>query len=135
MGLPRAGPGALEGLPCSGAPSVGMGAWESRSDKPNKKPLPGRSGLGTGFAVVIESERQDLNLRPPLPQSGALPSCATPRQNEVITAPIPGPGAGFELAALPRRHAQLRRNQAGRLWSHCSLFNSRIVSRSRRRLA
>ena len=124
MGFPRAGPGALEGLPCSGAPSVGMGAWESRSDKPNKKPLPGRSGLGTGFAVVIESERQDLNLRPPLPQSGALPSCATPRQNEVITAPIPLSGAGFELAAPAWVPAQLRRSQAGRLCSHCSRFSS-----------
>ncbi len=26
-----------------------------------------------------KSERRDLNPRPPLPQSGALPSCATPR--------------------------------------------------------
>ena len=26
-----------------------------------------------------ESERRDLNPRPPLPQSGALPNCATPR--------------------------------------------------------
>ena len=25
------------------------------------------------------SERRDLNPRPPLPQSGTLPSCATPR--------------------------------------------------------
>ena len=25
------------------------------------------------------SERRDLNPRPPLPQSGALPNCATPR--------------------------------------------------------
>jgi hypothetical protein len=30
-----------------------------------------------GFLCV--SERRDLNPRPPLPQSGALPSCATPR--------------------------------------------------------
>ena len=29
---------------------------------------------------TVESERRDLNPRPPLPQSGALPSCATPRQ-------------------------------------------------------
>ena len=27
----------------------------------------------------IQSERRDSNPRPPLPQSGALPSCATPR--------------------------------------------------------
>ena len=30
------------------------------------------------FTVYV-SERRDLNPRPPLPQSGALPSCATPR--------------------------------------------------------
>ena len=29
--------------------------------------------------VFTWSERQDLNLRPPDPQSGALPNCATPR--------------------------------------------------------
>ena len=34
----------------------------------------------------IKSERQDLNLRPPLPQSGALPSCATPRRIQITTA-------------------------------------------------
>lgn len=32
----------------------------------------------TGMAYH-ESERRDSNPRPPLPQSGALPSCATPR--------------------------------------------------------
>ena len=31
------------------------------------------------------SERRDLNPRPPLPQSGALPNCATPR---IITIKI-----------------------------------------------
>ena len=29
--------------------------------------------------TVYVSERRDLNPRPPLPQSGTLPSCATPR--------------------------------------------------------
>jgi hypothetical protein len=29
------------------------------------------------------SGRQDLNLRPPAPHAGALPSCATPRQTLV----------------------------------------------------
>ena len=32
-----------------------------------------------------KSERRDLNPRPLLPQSSALPSCATPRQSKVIT--------------------------------------------------
>jgi hypothetical protein len=31
------------------------------------------------YAFLKQSERQDLNLRPLLPQSSALPSCATPR--------------------------------------------------------
>lgn len=31
-----------------------------------------------------QSERRDSNPRPPLPQSGALPSCATPR-SELIS--------------------------------------------------
>ena len=30
--------------------------------------------------VIVSSARQDLNLRPPLPQSGALPGCATRRK-------------------------------------------------------
>ena len=29
---------------------------------------------------ILWSERQDLNLRPPAPEAGALPSCATPRR-------------------------------------------------------
>ncbi|CAC5340125.1 hypothetical protein PLAN_100175 [Planktothrix rubescens CCAP 1459/22] len=35
------------------------------------------------FNIVtdLESERQDLNLRPLPPQGSALPSCATPRHN------------------------------------------------------
>ena len=64
-----------------------------------KSRFPGEAALGLEFADGPESERQDLNLRPPLPQSGALPSCATPRQNEVITAPNPAPGPGFDLAS------------------------------------
>ena len=33
----------------------------------------------------FKSERRDLNPRPPLPQSGALPSCATPRIAFAVT--------------------------------------------------
>ena len=35
-----------------------------------------------------QSERWDLNPRPPLPQSGALPSCATPRARKIIVTQI-----------------------------------------------
>ena len=39
-----------------------------------------RSGRKGPFCrPVVESGRQDLNLRPPGPQPGALPDCATPR--------------------------------------------------------
>jgi hypothetical protein len=31
------------------------------------------------FSKNVWSGRQDLNLRPPAPQAGALPNCATPR--------------------------------------------------------
>lgn len=41
------------------------------------------------LSFCLKSERRDLNPRPPLPQSGALPSCATPRQKEAITAHSP----------------------------------------------
>lgn len=49
----------------------------------------GRTGLALGFTGALLpplcqggqlSERRDSNPRPPLPQSGALPSCATPRK-------------------------------------------------------
>jgi hypothetical protein len=34
---------------------------------------------GLAGMAYHQSERRDSNPRPPLPQSGALPSCATPR--------------------------------------------------------
>ena len=33
-------------------------------------------------SVFYWSGREDLNLRPPVPHTGALPSCATPRYRE-----------------------------------------------------
>src|ERR1700693_5080712 len=38
---------------------------------------------------AVWSGRQDLNLRPPEPHSGALPGCATPRRAAYSTAPTP----------------------------------------------
>ena len=35
------------------------------------------------FVLLIKSERRDLNPRPLLPQSSALPSCATPRYSQI----------------------------------------------------
>jgi hypothetical protein len=37
------------------------------------------SGILLSTRYCIESGREDLNLRPPEPHSGALPGCATPR--------------------------------------------------------
>ena len=33
--------------------------------------------------IPIWSGREDLNLRPPVPKTGALPDCATPRQERI----------------------------------------------------
>src|SRR5688500_16972728 len=41
--------------------------------------MPAKAGLS------FESGRQDLNLRPPGPQPGALPDCATPRDEDSLT--------------------------------------------------
>jgi hypothetical protein len=39
---------------------------------------------GADLQVIQVSGRQDLNLRPPGPQPGALPDCATPRGRGMI---------------------------------------------------
>ena len=46
----------------------------------NQKALPS-TGEGGLFRFSTWSGREDLNLRPPQPHCGALPGCATPRQN------------------------------------------------------
>ena len=46
------------------------------------------SCIGYVGRVFSQSERWDLNPRPPLPQSGALPSCATPRVRKTIVTQI-----------------------------------------------
>ena len=37
---------------------------------------------------TIWSGRQDSNLRPPVPKTGALPGCATPRLNAVLNKQV-----------------------------------------------
>ena len=54
-----------------------------------KKPTSKSQLFNRDLSFCLKSERRDLNPRPPLPQSGALPSCATPRQKETITAHSP----------------------------------------------
>jgi hypothetical protein len=50
--------------------------------------------------AFVQSGRQDLNLRPPGPQPGALPDCATPRGRSMITPACP--------AAISHRPARVR---------------------------
>jgi hypothetical protein len=49
--------------------------------------------------IFLESGRQDLNLRPPGPQPGALPDCATPRGPPIITGRgrRAAPGLGWTI--------------------------------------
>src|SRR6478752_7402205 len=49
---------------------------------PLPKPLPRCSYMAQPSALE-QSGREDLNLRPPGPQPGALPGCATPRRAAV----------------------------------------------------
>ena len=37
---------------------------------------------------LLWSGRQDSNLRPPVPKTGALPGCATPRLNAVLNKQV-----------------------------------------------
>src|SRR4026208_1118110 len=53
------------------------------------------SALGVDFVLGCWSGRPDLNRRPPVPQTGALPDCATPRQAAQSST---RPGASFLVA-------------------------------------
>src|SRR5206468_9452066 len=46
--------------------------------------LMGNRGPLTGKCVKRWSGRQDSNLRPPVPQTDALPGCATPRPEKAV---------------------------------------------------
>jgi hypothetical protein len=53
--------------------------------EPSKRNCHLRSFCESGnFQELHASGRQDLNLRPPGPQPGALPDCATPRGRPMI---------------------------------------------------
>ncbi len=51
---------------------------------------------GADYQAFPTSGRQDLNLRPPGPQPGALPDCATPRSHTIIAPPLNSRPAGTE---------------------------------------
>src|SRR5688572_26093674 len=60
----------------------------------------------------IWSGREDLNLRPPDPQSGALPGCATPRQerrlSQIYATPSRTEARAQSEQALTHAHERLR---------------------------
>ena len=46
------------------------------------------SKVENNFFFLLWSGRQDSNLRPPVPKTGALPGCATPRLNAVLNKQV-----------------------------------------------
>ena len=92
------------------------------------------------------SGRPDLNPRPPVPQTGALPDCATPRQASKSSTrpprtPLPGragrsrrePGASRRRARPSTRGRAGRRGSAGRSCPRTARAGPRGRSASRRR--
>ena len=68
------------------------------------------SGVGSQFVFGNWSGRRDLNPRPPVPQTGALPGCATPRPSRESTR---GP-SWLRSAASPREGVAPCRRSSGR---------------------
>src|SRR5579864_8233408 len=64
------------------------------------------------------SGREDLNLRPPAPKAGALPGCATPRQDEVNSSDykLPAP-----RKMRPLRPCRIIPAHAGRSLRYCGV--------------
>src|SRR6185295_3614975 len=65
-----------------------------------------KAGRSLGVTVPSSSGRQDLNLRPPDPQSGALPGCATPRLRQIERE-------RRSTASAPRSQARRDESRAG----------------------
>src|SRR5207249_281313 len=74
------------------------------------------------------SGREDLNLRPPGPQPGALPDCATPRRTATIAQPARQDKCAAGRGASPARRAPLdderRPPQRGSADSRCYLTSA-----------
>ena len=70
---------------------------EAKRRKARKGDTDPRARLRDGW-----SGRQDSNLQPPAPHTGALPNCATPRQRHYST---------------PRRDVQGVKEAGGRYWT------------------
>ena len=62
-----------------------MNEYAERDAATSNKKTPLYAGFSGRWGFFDWSGRQDLNLRPPVPQTDALPSCATAR-DQAITA-------------------------------------------------
>ena len=86
-----------------------------------------KTGPKAGFTLGIWSGRPDLNRRPPVPQTGALPDCATPRQARSLA---PGrPPARSSAVQAPERSTRASQADA----SVSSSFDSRASRSTRQR--
>src|SRR5688500_16282834 len=87
---------------------------------------PAGVGLRATRSVENWSGRQDLNLRPPDPQSGALPGCATPRReprlSQICATPSRSQPRAQREQALP--HAQERLGVGGFAHSQLELLRA-----------
>ena len=73
----------------------GIWLWSNNLEAPQKPGHLERKSCkpeSSDLQLVPTSGRQDLNLRPPGPQPGALPDCATPRDSPIITGARAGDG-------------------------------------------
>src|SRR3954466_7043735 len=80
--------------------------------------------------AFLESGRQDLNLRPPGPQPGALPDCATPRGASSLRQPRRQAGdenrtralslEGSRAAVTPRPRVRGDHSLGGRAVPRCT---------------
>ena len=86
--LPRAVPAAQPSVVALRLIAINLRQDSTQTIRPRLPVLKEKPGLSRAF---LTSGRQDLNLRPPGPQPGALPDCATPRGQSIIT--VRGGGA------------------------------------------
>ncbi len=74
-----------------------------REDPPTEETPPG----ATGGARSEWSGREDSNLRPPAPEAGALPGCATPRRRPALSHAGRPRQTGFDIPTLRREPGPL----------------------------
>ena len=86
------------------------------------------SALGVRFVRGSWSGRPDLNRRPPVPQTGALPDCATPRRRSESSTDVRGVGGIAPPIGARSSHEHFRHSCAGMVLPECR--NRRFVPRA-----